>query len=117
MMSREKAVGYFAYLSGGRVVCDGDSCVIAGSAKKMKRYISELGGHDLNEIIIKKTRFREIKIGMENGAAYSFDEESYNRFYPMAQKARMGIGPENFSEQRRGTIHLIRVQRFPISSN
>ena len=116
-MSRRKSVGYFAYLPGGNVICDGDSCVIAGSRKKMKKYLDAQRSYDTSQINIKKARFEEIRKGMELGAAYSFDEEAYNRFYPMAQKAGIGLGPEDFSEDRPGKFHFVRVQHFPVSSN
>ena len=116
-MSKEKPIGFFAYLPGGNVICDGDSCIVAGSVKKMKKLLSEFGNYDINDVVIKKTRFREIRTGMELGAAYSFDEESYNRFWPKAQKAGIDVGPEEFSEERPGKFHLVRVQKFPVSSN
>ncbi len=116
-MSKEKAVGFFAYFPGGNVICDGDSCVITGSVKKMKKLLSEYGKHDIGNVVIKKTRFKEIRTGMEFGAAYSFDEESYNRFQPAALKAGIDVGPEDFSEKRPGRFHLVRVQKFSVSSN
>ena len=116
-MSKEKPVGFFAFLPGGNVVCDGDSCIVAGSMKKMKKLLSEFGNYDINNVVIKKTRFKEIRTGIELGAAYSFDEESYSRFWPRAKKAGIDVGPEDFSEERPGKFHLVRVQKFPVSSN
>ena len=115
-MSDHKVIGYFAYEPGGKVVCDGDSCVIAGSDEKMKSYIAEFG-KSAKTVTIKKTRFGEIKRGMELGGAYSFDEESYSRFHPLARKAGINAGPEDFSEQRPGSVHLARVQNTPLSRN
>jgi len=116
-MSDHKVIGYFAYHRGGEVICDGDSCVIAGSEEKMKAYIAASAGEITKKPTIKKTRFGEIKRGMELGGAYSFDEESYSRFHPVARKAGINAGPEDFSEQRPGKVHLVRVQKMPLSRN
>ncbi len=118
-MSDHKVIGYFAYHPGGEVICDGDSCIIAGSEEKMKSYIEDFGKNTKNtkKPTIKKTRFGEIKRGMELGGAYSFDEESYSRFHPPARKAGINAGPEDFSEQRPGRVHLVRVQKMPLSRN
>lgn len=115
-MPDNKVIGYFAYEPGGKVVCDGDSCVIAGSEEKMRRYIAEFG-KSTKTVTVKKTRFGEIKRGMELGGAYSFDEESYSRFHPLARKAGINAGSEDFSEQRPGRVHLVRVQKTTLSRN
>jgi hypothetical protein len=115
-MTDHKIIGYFAYEPGGKVVCDGGSCVIAGSEEKMKSYIAAFG-KSTEAATVKKTRFGEIKRGMELGGAYSFDEESYSRFYPLARREGINAGPEDFSERKPGTVHLVRVQRTPLSRN
>ncbi len=61
-MSDHKVIGYFAYEPGGKVVCDGDSCVIAGSDEKMKSYIAEFG-KSTKTVTVKKTRFGEMPEG------------------------------------------------------
>ncbi len=47
-MSYHKVIGYFAYHRGGEVICDGDSCIIAGSEEKMKAYIAAYAGKITN---------------------------------------------------------------------
>ena len=65
--------------------------------------------------------FFPILRGLEYGAAYSFDEESYNRFYPIANKAGLEyLGPEDFSENSQMTgqgIHIVRIQKMNVSGN
>ncbi|MBI5417114.1 hypothetical protein HZA55_04095 [Candidatus Poribacteria bacterium] len=84
-MSWLKIIGYFAYFSKQSVLCDGDACVIAGSEQKMINYLL-MNKQEIAKYTIKKTRFEEIMAGINQGAAYCFDEESYNIFYPLARK-------------------------------
>lgn len=116
-MSNHKVIGYFAYASPTQVVCDGDACVIAGSKAKMEEYILNSIKKSAGDHTIKKTRFAEIMRGIEFGAAYCFDEESYSRFYPLAKKAGVDIGPQDFLQKGPGGFHFVRVQKYSISQN
>ena len=78
-----KVLGYFSYTESGKVCCDGDACIIAGSEEKMRFYIDNLPKSGERDII-KKTRFDEVINGLRKGGEYAFDEESYNRFYDLA---------------------------------
>ena len=104
-----KVIGYFAYLSPSEVACDGDACLIIGSDVDLKIFISEIGFDKEASPTIKKTRFGEIMRGMRLGAAYSFDEIAYNRFYPLAKREGLELGPEDFSPTSTGR-HFVRVQ-------
>ncbi|MBI5555349.1 MAG: hypothetical protein HY920_05810 [Elusimicrobia bacterium] len=79
-------IGYFAYTSRMDVFCDGEACVIAGSKQAIKEYIAHNSSPQDSSYITKKTRFGEIMRGVNFGAAYCFNQEVYNRFYPLAQK-------------------------------
>ena len=46
---------------------------------------------------------------MRLGAAYAFDETAYNRFYPLAKREGLSLGPEDFSRTATGR-HFVRVQ-------
>jgi hypothetical protein len=61
-------------------------------------------------LTIKKTRFGEIMRGLRLGAAYCFDEEAYNRFFPLARMEGLNLGPEDFSDPGPHGVHLLRVQ-------
>ncbi|MEA1877687.1 MAG: hypothetical protein U9N86_12570, partial [Bacteroidota bacterium] len=66
MSTHHKVIGYFAYKSGTvNVICDGESCLIAGSESKMTDYISTLSESSPNLCTIRKTRFGEIFEGMK----------------------------------------------------
>ena len=98
MLDRDtKVIGYFAYLSPGQVVCtDADACVVSGSSSAMERYFAELDPRSARKATVKKTRFGEIARGLELGAAYGFDQESYARFYPLAVEVGIPVAPANF---------------------
>jgi hypothetical protein len=96
-----KVVGYFAYHSGVQAVCtDVDACVIAGSLCAIEEYVAEVYGAAASRVTIKKTRFGEILQGLELGAAYAFDKESYARFYPLALEAGLPVSAADFDDPR-----------------
>ena len=93
------------------MLCDGDACIIAGTEGQMRFYLDKLM-ENKNEFTIKKTRFGEIMVGIGEGAAYAFDETSYDRLLPLAIK--MGITdlpPKDcFAEPSKTGMHFIMVQ-------
>ena len=88
-----------------------DACVISGSVGAMKRYLAELDPERASEATVKKTRFGEILRGLELGAAYAFDQESYGRFYPLAVSAGLPVEPADFEDQSRagGRFFTVRL--------
>jgi hypothetical protein len=102
-------VGWFAF-AGQNALCDRDACVIAGSHEAMRRIVTRMTTPRSPSFTIKKTRFGEIMRGLRLGAAYCFDEEAYNRFFPLAQMEGLSLGPEDFSDPGPGGLHLVRVQ-------
>ena len=81
-----KVIGYFAFSSPTEVICDGEACVIAGSERAMRDYLEFCSSGSAKRTTIKKTRLSDIIQVMKSGAPYAFDERSYNRFYPLANK-------------------------------
>jgi hypothetical protein len=110
-----KVIGYFAYTSGMNVFCDGDACIIADSEHAMKEYMAHNSSFQVSSYTIKKTRFGEIMQGINLGAAYCFDEQASNRFYPLAQEEGMDIGPEDFSGFSPTGMHFVRIQKCNIA--
>ena len=106
-----KVVGYFAYYTRAQVICTGgDACVISGSAGAMRQYLEELGPERASKATIRKTRFGEILQGLQVGAAYAFDRESYGRFYPLALEAGLPVEAADFDDpsRRRGRFFTVR---------
>lgn len=89
-----KVIGYFAYTKSIYAYCDGDACIIAGSDLLMKHYLQKVP-NVMKEYTIKKTRFGEIIEGIKRGAAYAFDEESYERFITCAKNNAIEGLPTN----------------------
>ncbi|ALB24587.1 hypothetical protein Psal006b_03445 (plasmid) [Piscirickettsia salmonis] len=88
-----KVIGYFSYSEEGDVFCDKDACVISGSSESLHGYIDAMLPDRETSGIVKKTRFEEIMQGISRGAAYAFDQESYTRFLPLAEKNGMSDLP------------------------
>ena len=118
MSDREsKVLGYIAMVPGTiNVICDGKSCVVAGSEKLMQRYISVFSSDRDLHYEIKKARYGQVIQAMKLGGVYSFDEESYSRFFPLAQEE--GIRLVDFTPDSRckpdgSAIHLMQVRWIP----
>lgn len=108
-----KVIGYFAFASPTEVVCTGersDACVIFGSVRAMKRFVTEIDPGGQKKRTIKKTRFGEILRGLKLGAAYAFDEESYKKFYPLARKEGLLVDEANFDEMKSKGFRFFTVQ-------
>ncbi|MBC8185483.1 hypothetical protein H8E88_30720 [candidate division KSB1 bacterium] len=106
-----KVIGFFAYASASEVVCtEQAACVITGSQKSMEEYIKELDPQNLKKRTIKKTRFVEIMQGLQLGAAYGFDEDAYNRFYPIAKDIGLDVQQADFEEKRSEGLRFFTVQ-------
>ena len=108
-MDDTKVIGYFAFNPPVDVLCDGDACVVAGSEDQMKGYI-ESKGKSGTPLRIKKTRYGEIARGLSAGAAYAFDEESYNRFYPIANRNGYSLSEESFPVVESG-FHFVVIRK------
>ncbi len=108
-----KVIGYFAFASLSEVVCtgdQGDACVISGSVRAMKDFLTEIDPDGQKGHTVKKTRFGEILRGLKLGAAYGFDEESYKKFYPLARKEGLSVEKADFDEMKGKGFQFFTVQ-------
>ena len=83
----------------------------------MKQYIRLMNPELSERVTLAKARFGDIKRALQYGAAYSFDEEAYGRFYPPARKAGICAGREDFSGETPAGLHFVRVQLMRTSRN
>lgn len=104
-----KVVGFFAYASPREVVCTDEACVISGPEKGMRDYIKEMDPTG-RKYTIKKTRFGEILQGLRLGAAYAFDEHSYQVFYPLAKQEGLDVAEGNFATKKTEGFRFFTVQ-------
>ena len=111
-----KIVGYYANYKGTQdLLCDGDSCVIAGSADAMKVYIRKLAQDNPKDYHIRKTRFAEIMQGMQMGGVYSFDRKAYSKFLPILRLEGKNLAEfksYNDSKPYADAVRLMRVKWF-----
>ena len=108
-----KVIGYFAFASPTEVVCTGDAgdaCVISGSVRAMKAFLSEIDPDTQKDHTVKKTRYGEISRGLKLGAAYGFDEESYKKFYPLARKEGLPVEEADFDGMKAKGFRFFTVQ-------
>lgn len=109
-----KVIGFIAQRKGTiDLLCDGDSAIVAGSERKIREYISTSMGGSVSNYEVKKARYGHILQCLKLGAAYSFDEESYNCFYPLAmQEGRelVEFGKDANQASGKTGLHLLRVE-------
>lgn len=106
MNNRMKVIGVFAHQGMNAVCIEGNSCLIAGSQEKMEEYFKLHGVENKHDINIKKTRYGEIKQGMELGGSYSFDEESYERFYKYGKMDKLKLKEWDKEEANKGKKYI-----------
>ena len=114
-MSIRTLIGYIAQVSRYEVLCDGAAFFVIGARPRLKAHLASNAPVLAGGYALKKAWFDDILAGLRMGGAYAFDEEAYNRFYPLAQRAGLRVGAEDFSAPpppglRRSAIHLVRVQ-------
>ena len=98
--SDTKVIGYIASTSRTNVICvDKDACLVAGSEEAMKKYLTEIE-IKASSVSIRKARFGDIAKVMMLGGRYSFDKESYSRFYPLGIKEGMLLEKIEFDEEK-----------------
>jgi hypothetical protein len=110
-----KVIGFIAQKSGTvNLICDGDSAIVAGSEKKMHDYINSIENENVKPVYeIKKARYGHIQKCLQLGASYSFDEESYGRFYPLAKdenKKLIEFGKDSNEVTQKAGTHLMRIK-------
>lgn len=113
-MNDRKVIGYLAQRSRMELYCDGEALVITGSEATLRRMLSIAGVKELHLYTIRKARFGDIIRAMRLGAAYSFDEESYHRFAPLAETHGFSRQVEDFTPSTPGEIKLVTFAPQPL---
>lgn len=99
------------YCSASKAVCVGEALVVASTEKDLQVIDDRL--HPIFKFSkptkLKKIKFGEILDGLTHGAAYAFDQQSYDRFYPIANSLCHELKAENLSARGDTGIHLITI--------
>ena len=103
-------IGYFGFIPPVNVVCEGDACIISGSEKSFRKYLAIANASQSANVNIRRTTFGDVFRGLSLGAAYSFDEEAYGRFYPAAKRASLDVPVGNFKTTPDKEIEFMTVR-------
>lgn len=91
-------IGYYASFPGDRAIINEDgSIIIFGNKDGFIDYHENHPEKVAENPDYKKIYYDEIMQSMYEGYSFAFDEVSYNRFYPIAQKNGSDFGPQDFS--------------------
>ena len=110
----QQVVGFFAS-DGINILCDGDACIIAGSASAGQQMLERGPARRQTVMAVRRTTFAEIWQGLQLGGAYAFDERAYAVFRPLANRAGVALAAEDFSDPGPTGLHFLRVQLLPAS--
>lgn len=104
----KKVIGYIASYSRTEVLFVGDACLVMGSEKKLQHHISKNVLEQKAITTLKKIRFGDIIRSMSHGEKIVFDEESYNRFYPLGKQIGLQIEvPSSNTNEKSGSIFYL----------
>ena len=84
--NEKKVIGYLANYSRTEVLFIGDACLIMGSEEKLRKHILKNVPEHKTKLSLKKIRFGDIIRSINHGEKIVFDEESFNRFYPLGKQ-------------------------------
>ena len=108
-----KVLGFVASIPGTiNMLCDGDSCIVAGSEKQMQGYITAMSSDPKTKYRITKARYGHVVKAMKLGGAYSFDREAFSRLAPLARQDGIDLvdfTPAVRTKQEGRGIPLMRV--------
>jgi len=108
-----KVLGFVASIPGTiNMLCDGDSCIVAGSEKQMQDYIATMGFDHKAKYRITKARYGHVVQAMKLGGAYSFDRDAFSRLAPLIQQDGIDLvdfTPDAHRKQEGPGIPLMRL--------
>ena len=112
-----KVLGVVAFIPGTiNMLCDGDSCIVAGSEKQMQDYIAAMSFGPKAKYRITKARYGQVVQAIRLGGAYSFDREAFSRLAPLAQQDGIDLvdfTPDAQTKQEGSGIPLMRLTWTP----
>ena len=73
-----------------------------GSEKKFQQHLSKNAPEKKSKANLKKIRFGEIIRAIQHDEKIVFDEESFNRFYPLGKQLGLYLEASSSNAQKRG---------------
>ncbi len=107
----KKVIGYIASFSRTEVLFVGDACLVMGSEKKLQQHLSKNAPEQKSKANIKKIRFGEIIRAMNHDEKIVFDEESFNRFYPLGKQIGYYLDAPSSNANKRSGSNFYLVSR------
>jgi lipoate-protein ligase A len=114
-MPEHKVIGYAAALRRDRFFAHGGAMLLAGDENILRGCIESTykSKNAVSRYKIRKIRYGEIMLWLNNGIAISFDEITYNRFAEHAiedgEKLKFSSFPQELKEKSSG-VPVIRVK-------
>jgi len=102
----KEVIGYLAVHQSQGFLCDGEACIIAGSESTMRSYIKSLS-EQAHKFQVKEVLFGGILKGMSVEGLYAFDETSYGRFLPLANKNGFTLTKQDFPSAGPGLYFVV----------
>lgn len=102
-------VGFFAHDGPGEVFRFEEACVVAGSRERLRACIATHPNLRNASLALAKIRFADVLAGLDAGAAYAFDEESFERFAPLARDAGIDVA-ETFPRRDADALDFVKVR-------
>ena len=95
--NKMELIGYYASFPGDRAIVNEDgSIIIFGNIDDFINYHENHPEKVTEKTDYQKIYYDEIMQSIHEGYSFAFDEFSYNRFYPIAQRNGHDFGPQNF---------------------
>lgn len=108
-----KVLGFVASIPGTiNMLCDDNSCIVAGSEKRIQDYIAAMSSDPKAKYRITKARYGHVVQAMKLGGTYSFDREAFSRLAPLAQQDGIDLvdfTPDAQTKQKGRGIPLMRL--------
>ena len=104
-----RVVGFFAHDGSDEVFRFEEACVVAGSRERLRTCLAIHPKLRNASLTFAKIRFSDVHAGLDNGAAYAFDEEAFERFAPLARDAGIDVA-ETFPGRDLDAFNFVKIK-------
>ena len=106
-------IGYVAAAPRQEVWAAGAAYLRAGSERQMHTYLGQCLAASAAVLRMAAVRFDPLRFGLRGGEAYALDDDAYQRFHPLAQRAGLTVGRAALTLAPRAGVAFpgVRVER------